>query len=810
VLGLLVAGAGLAAHEGHDTARPVYKQVQVGDITYRVGFALQPQVPLVGEEIGFEFQILQLSDPLANPSVGRPLAAGDLHVRVVTSDKAPLRLPDVSPGEKPGTFTARHEFEDSGRYVISARINDWPDRAAAEFPIVVGAGPVLRAAVVIDAIVLLVLGGLAFALWRSRKEGRAEAGLGRGAALVVAGVAVLVLAHVWVSPRVGRLFLPERHLGPVAWDAGLPPVDGTAPVDAPVPAPHTHPEGTPPHSHPDTIRPQKNPGGAPPPSDGKQASDVSTGVPRQAQEIVSSVVAVPGRLVDVVVPMSARVLFGEFTPRLGRAVRRGQTIAMLEHHYILHDAVHLINQRWLFLVRMLETKRASLDAELKAARLHYLYTSAEALIRQAMDITQEVQAADMAAVAARLEHERAAKLLAMHDAQITESELVRRPLTSPIDGTIEAVNFTQGQLKYENDKLFTILDLSRVWIEARFPGQFASRQPPRHMTFISAAFPTLRFDATLARVANTLDPRTGTVSAYFEVPNPDRVLRVGMRLAPQLSTGGVVRAVANRQTDSLSAPTLSLAAMVKAKPEMTADVTAPIWGRLEFAGRRLNVGDHVRKGENLVQVILELPVDERYPMEARAVDIDSERDMAKARRAQAEQQRRHSAGLLKADPEDAFRKREVQLTERIYQAAEEEEALLVRQAGVFKGVMKRRDPKITIVQAPISGVITGIGFRPGELNRTGEFRSLMTIVDTSRVWLEAQVYDHQSAALLRGFAGASFTSPGLPSSRPLDRPIAVSGAVHPETGTLSAIFDVPNPGGTLKIGASAQIFVPRE
>ena len=521
-------------------------------------------------------------------------------------------------------------------------------------------------------------------------------------------------------------------------------------------------------------------------------------------------VAVPGRLVDVVVPMSARVLFGASAPRLGREVRRGQTIAMLEHHYILHDAVHLINQRWLFLVRMLETKRASLDADLKAARLHRLHETADASIQQAMDITQEVQAADTAAVAARLEAERAAKLLAMHDAQITESELVRRPLTAPIDGTIEAVNFTQGQLKYENDKLFTILDLSRVWVEARFPGQFASRQPPRQMTFVSAAFPALRFDGKLARVASTVDPETGTVSVFFEVPNPNRMLRVGMRLAPQLPAVAVVRTVANRPADSLGASAVSLSAMVKARPEMTADVTAPIWGRLEFAGRRLNVGDRVRKGEKLVQVVLELPVDERYPMESRAVDIDAERAMAQARREQAEQQWRHSIRSLKAKPEDPFRTQEVQLTEKIYKAAEAEESLLGRQADVFKGVMKRRDPKITIVEAPISGIITDIGFRPGELNRTGEFRSLMTIVDTSRVWLEAQVYDHQSAALLRAGASASFTSPGLAAPRPLDRPIAVSGSVNPQTGTLSAIFDIPNPGGALKIGAPAQIVVPRE
>ena len=144
------------------------------------------------------------------------------------------------------------------------------------------------------------------------------------------------------------------------------------------------------------------------------------------------------------------------------------------------------------------------------------------------------------------------------------------------------------------------------------------------------------------------------------------------------------------------------------------------------------------------------------------------------------------------------------------EGAKEEESLLVRQVEVYKDVIKRRDPKITIVKAPISGVITEIGFRPGELNGTDEFRRLFTIVNTSSVWLEAQVYDHQRAALLKGFTRASFTSPAVGSARPLGRPVAVSGMINPETGALSVIFDVANPGGALKIGGSARIVVPRD
>ena len=197
-------------------------------------------------------------------------------------------------------------------------------------------------------------------------------------------------------------------------------------------------------------------------------------------------------------------------------------------------------------------------------------------------------------------------------------------------------------------------------------------------------------------------------------------------------------------------------------------------------------------------------------MNSRAVDIAAERELSRTRREQAEKRWQEAAAQLKANPADPFRKEEADLLNRVYEGAKEEESLLVRQVEVYKDVIKRRDPKTTIVKAPISGVITEIGFRPGELNGTDEFRRLFTIVNTSSVWLEAQVYDHQRAALLKGFTRASFTSPAIGSERPLSRPVAVSGMINPETGALSVIFDVPNPGGALKIGGSARIVVPRD
>lgn len=799
-----MVGALVVGHEGHDAlVRPTYKDVQVDSAVYRVGFAVIPQNPVVGEDVRLEFRVLRSMAETAGSRIETPLIADSTQVEIIPTAGPPVQAARIAPGDKPGAYVVRQRFTASGQYGISTRARTASATIATEFPVLVSPGPVERAPIVVDAVVVLVLGALAFTAWRARRDGP-TGWTGRDAALLVAGAGILVAAHIWIAPRIGRLFLPERHGGIVQWE-NTAPREG-APATEPEEAPHTHPPGTPPHSHQPKPAGGRGPAGQVPPDESP---------PRDVREVASTVVPVPGQLADVFVPVTARVLFEGFVPRLGRTVRKGQTLAVLEQHYILHDANHLINERWPYLLNTLATRRATFDLELKVSRLRRAQETGDAAVRQMMGLTQTVAEAEADLAVARMKQQQAEKALAAHDAQITSTNLVRRPVKSPLDGTIDEVHFTQGQLKYENDKLLSIVDLSRVWIEARFPESAASRPVPARMTFVSPAFPDLRFEGTLERVADALDANTRTLPAFFLVANPQRLLRIGMRLAGRGpgagAPAGAVAAVPDpnvvRAADR-TVPALTIAATVKAQPERTAEVTAPLWGRIEFAGRRLNVGDRVRKGENLARIVLELSVDERYPMEARAAEINAERDVAGTRLERAAKQYEQAVVALKANPSDKFLKEEVELTERRHRAAQLENVLLTRQADVFQGVMKRRDPRITIVQAPLSGVITELGFRPGELNRTGEFRRLMTIVDPSRVWLEAQVYEHQSAAIVRA-TRASFRSPGLASPRLLDRPIAVSGSLNPAVGTLSVVYDVPNPDGALKVGASAQIVIPR-
>ena len=98
----------------------------------------------------------------------------------------------------------------------------------------------------------------------------------------------------------------------------------------------------------------------------------STSAPATA--LTGRVVARPGAIVDVFVPMTGRVAFTkELLPRVGAHVVAGQTLALLEQHYVTDESVHLINARWSILVEMLAAKRRMLEDTANAERSQFLY-----------------------------------------------------------------------------------------------------------------------------------------------------------------------------------------------------------------------------------------------------------------------------------------------------------------------------------------------------------------------------------------------------------------------------------------------------
>jgi multidrug resistance efflux pump len=194
---------------------------------------------------------------------------------------------------------------------------------------------------------------------------------------------------------------------------------------------------------------------------------------------------------------------------------------------------------------------------------------------------------------------------------------------------------------------------------------------------------------------------------------------------------------------------------VRAKPELTAQVAAPIWGRVELTNPPLAVGQVVKKGDQLLKLILELSSDERYLMQARKVEIHAAAAGAATRLLQFQREYQQAIGLLKADPANKLRRQQVVGAERIMKAATDEKDLYERQEKAFDTVIQRRDPRITVVEAPIGGVVTEVMVSAGQRNSTGTFMPLCTITDLSRVVIEARVFEKDVARVFDG-ARATF------------------------------------------------------
>jgi membrane fusion protein, heavy metal efflux system len=103
-------------------------------------------------------------------------------------------------------------------------------------------------------------------------------------------------------------------------------------------------------------------------------------------------------------------------------------------------------------------------------------------------------------------------------------------LNAPIAGMISKVNIAQGQPVSPDDELIEIIDLSTVEATASVPQHLAGKLKPGVKAHIRVnALPEHVFEAKLAHIAAVADEDTGTLEAAFHVPNPDKLLRPGMK-----------------------------------------------------------------------------------------------------------------------------------------------------------------------------------------------------------------------------------------------------------------------------------------
>lgn len=120
---------------------------------------------------------------------------------------------------------------------------------------------------------------------------------------------------------------------------------------------------------------------------------------------------------------------------------------------------------------------------------------------------------------------------ALSTGRLADEDVTRYEITAPFDGTIITRSAVVSQKAEVNDPLFTIADLSTVWVTANIPesdfGLLPALQKGR-VRVSATAYPGRSFDASLLSVGASVDPTTRTVPMLAETKNTDGLLKIGM------------------------------------------------------------------------------------------------------------------------------------------------------------------------------------------------------------------------------------------------------------------------------------------
>lgn len=300
---------------------------------------------------------------------------------------------------------------------------------------------------------------------------------------------------------------------------------------------------------------------------------------------------VPGQIVPqagakavVTSPIAGRVLpppQGGF-PRVGEVTKGGDIVAVIEPPIAGPPGVQLVANR--AQIQALETellvKQLGVEVDIKSAQLE---------ADQARLVFERLKALRAGDAVSQKAYEEAQHELRVAEANYTGKQQLRTPyekarndlqalamptpaadgdaaawssrrssspsmqmvLRAPRAGTVVSAQVTEGEFVDTEHELFTVIDLDRVWIEARvseFDLERVTKAPAAEFTL--AAYPGRRFtilgegDGTLIDVGSVVDAGSRTVPVRFEVGNPERLLKIGMFVDVAIETARAEDAIA--------------------------------------------------------------------------------------------------------------------------------------------------------------------------------------------------------------------------------------------------------------------------
>jgi len=272
---------------------------------------------------------------------------------------------------------------------------------------------------------------------------------------------------------------------------------------------------------------------------------------------------------------------------------------------------------------------------------------------------------------------------------------------------------------------------------------------------------------------------------------------------------------------------LKVMGVVKAKPEAKAIISPPVSGRV-FLRQGLTVGSAVGRGEQIGTVEQVMGAPEQASLEAQRVALrtaaleqqakkaehEALAQQARTRLTQARRELKRAQNLFEvgAAPKKRVEEAEtvVQLTEQELASAEKQARASAEQARLAQEAVNRVAPVRSFpLTSPVTGLISEMRITSGQQVEAGA--ELFNVVNLTTVFLEAQVFE-RDLERVRESTRASYTAAGIPNEvfkigEGDGQRLTIGQTVHPETRTVSVIYEVNNPLNKLRDGMFVEITV---
>lgn len=238
---------------------------------------------------------------------------------------------------------------------------------------------------------------------------------------------------------------------------------------------------------------------------------------RESLRVPASVTVDETRVARIGASVTGRIT--ELKAIVGQNVVKGQTLAML-------NSTELSTAQLSFL-KAFSAKQLAQRASERATQLFEADVIGLAELQRRQTEFSQAEA-DLSASHDQL------KVLGMSEAGIARLEQSRTVnsqsfVVASITGTVIERTVAQGQVVQPADAVFTVADLSRLWVQAEVPEKQSDLVKVGDVVKVSIpALNNRTIDGRLVFVSSTVNPETRTVSVRTEVANADRSIRPAM------------------------------------------------------------------------------------------------------------------------------------------------------------------------------------------------------------------------------------------------------------------------------------------